>query len=260
VYLVYIDESGNTGRNLSDPAQPIFLLCAMIVDAPKWQILEAGLKAVLDTHFSGWQRTSGFEIHATDLRRGAGLFRGVSVASRIAFRDAWMRVGKQIGVRLISRAVSKKAYARWLSGAFGGAVWINPHVAAFALLSRCVNNYLASLGSDAIGMFISDDNKEVAADIEKSIKVLRGAEGVMRLSQIVEKGFFVDSRASLPLQLCDLYAMSLRKASERKAGAEPKSFDDSGIILAESLIFRDNKHDEDVIKWLTEQHKTGAKK
>jgi len=29
--LVYIDESGNTGLNLKDPQQPVFLLAAMIL-------------------------------------------------------------------------------------------------------------------------------------------------------------------------------------------------------------------------------------
>ena len=49
-----------------------------------------------------------------------------------------------------------------------------------------------------LGMFISDENKEIVRDVEKSIKVLRGMEGTLRLSQIVEKGFFIDSAKSRP--------------------------------------------------------------
>ncbi|MGA2233247.1 MAG: DUF3800 domain-containing protein [Tepidisphaeraceae bacterium] len=260
MHLVYLDESGNSGRNLNDQQQPVFLLCAMVVDESKWQLLEAGLKAVLSNHIPNWSTIENFEVHGADLRRGGGQFAGMSVPARIAFRDAWMSAGAQVGVRLIARTIEKKAYSKWLASAFGSGVWINPHVAAFALLSRCVNNYLKSRDGSPLGIFISDDNKEVAADVEKSIRVLRVAEGEMRLSQIVEKGFFVDSRKSLPLQLCDLFALSLRKASERMLGlGQTKSFDDSGIMLAESILFRDNKGDLDVIQWLTDQQNSAKK-
>lgn len=48
MHLVYIDESGNSGSNLNDPQQPIFVLCAMIVSEDRWQSLEASLQKVLD--------------------------------------------------------------------------------------------------------------------------------------------------------------------------------------------------------------------
>lgn len=259
MHLIYLDESGNSGHNLNDPQQPIFLLCAMIVDEAKWHSLENGLKAVIDKHIPDWRKANRFEIHGADLRTGNGHFQGMATASRICFRDDWMKVGAENGVHLVSRSVQKKHYASWLIDSFGHGVNINPHIAAFALLSRCVDNYLKTLPGPPLGMFICDDNKEVAADVEKSIGVLRISEGAMRLSRIIEKGFFIDSTKSLPLQLCDLYALSLRKSMERKWGFPGKSFDDTGIKLAESLEFLDRKDDGDVLEWLRKQH-AGAKK
>ena len=155
---------------------------------------------------------------------------------------------------MIHRAIDKKRYQRWLHGAFGTGVSINPHVAAFALVSRVVDDYLRSLPGSPLGMFISDENKEIAADVEKSIRVLRGTEGSLRLGQIVEKGFFVDSKQSIPLQLCDLFALSLRKHEEIKNGMPAKSIDESGIKLSEALVHRGNEVAHDVIAWLTQQH------
>ena len=43
MYLVYLDESGNTGLNFNDPQQPVFLLCALIVEEQCWQQLEKDL-------------------------------------------------------------------------------------------------------------------------------------------------------------------------------------------------------------------------
>jgi hypothetical protein len=42
MYLIYLDESGNSGNNLNDAQQPIFVLCAMIVPVDQWLRLERG--------------------------------------------------------------------------------------------------------------------------------------------------------------------------------------------------------------------------
>ena len=41
VYLCYLDESGNTGMNLGDPRQPVFVLGSLIVPASNWRSIEA---------------------------------------------------------------------------------------------------------------------------------------------------------------------------------------------------------------------------
>ena len=195
------------------------------------------------------------------LRSGRGAFKGVSVDTRIALRDEWLQIGKKHDLKVIYRAIVKKGHQKWLQSTFGTGVVINPHVAAFPLVARVVDEHLAGLPSKPLGMFISDENKETVRDVEKSIKVLRGTEGTLRLSQIVEKGFFIDSATSRPLQLCDApCAGAARKKEERKAGIPGKSFDDSGIDLLESLIIRGNESLQDVLAWLAEQRTPGAQK
>ena len=83
--------------------------------------------------------------------------------------------------------------------------------------------------------------------------MLRGTPGILRLGQIVEKGFFIDSSHSLPLQLCDLFALSLRKGDEVRLGLPPKSVDASGIQKAQALASIANGGFADVIAWLTQQ-------
>jgi len=256
MYLVYLDESGNSGLNLADAEQPVFLLCAMVVAEERWQSLEQGLKELLGRTFPAWESTDGFEIHGVDLRAGRGPFKGMAVADRVAFRDAWMKVGVAHGVRLIHRHIEKRRYSQWLIKTFGGGVVINPHVAAFALVARSVDDYLAEHAAKPLGILISDENKEIVADVEKSIRLLRGEVGTVKLSQIIEKGFFIQSTKSLVLQLCDLYTLSLRKRAERHLSMPVRTIDDSGIQLAESILVPPNERFQDVIAWLTRQHET----
>lgn len=253
MHLIYIDESGNTGNNLLDTQQPVFVLSAMIIEERRWQSLEATLRELMEQRLAR-SGSSVMEVHAAELRKGSGAFEGLAVAERIAFRDAWMDAAAAHDVRLMYRAISKKRYQQWLVHTFGTGVLINPHIAAFALLSRVVNAYLSSLPGKPLGIFISDENKEIVAHVEKAIRELRLMDGVLRLDRIVEKGFFIDSAHSLPVQLCDLFALSLRKAEERRAGLAARSIDDSGIDRAEKLVIRGDEAFADVIKWLRGQH------
>ena len=98
MHLVYLDESGNSGQNLKDPQQPVFILCAMIVDERHWLALETDLRAILDRRVPGWDKIDDFEVHAAELRSGAGNFDSMTVADRIALRDEWMNAGIKNGI------------------------------------------------------------------------------------------------------------------------------------------------------------------
>ena len=254
MHLIYIDESGNTGLNLSDPQQPVFVLGALVVPESLWQTIELELEQSIKIH-SPQVHESEAEIHGGDLRQGSGVFKGVSVTDRLKLRDAWLGIAVKHSLHLIYRAIVKKRYERWMTGAFGSGVSVNPHLAAFPLIAQVANNLLRDLGSDVLGIIISDDNREVVGDIERFQKLLRVTPGALHLDRIIEKGFFIDSRKSRLLQLADLCILHARKNEERKIGLPPKSIDDQGIALIEPLIHRGQESLPDVIQWLQDVQK-----
>lgn len=253
--LIYLDESGNTGLNIRDAAQPVFVLCAMVVPEAKWLALETSLAAAVNALLPGVDLEQ-FEMHGTDLRSGDGSFRGVEPSVRLRLRDEWLGVAARVGIKVVYRAIEKSRYAAWLEKTFGAGVIINPHVVAFALVAKVVNDLLRQPPTPSLGMFISDENREITVDVEKSIKLLRGTVGTIGLSQIIEKGFFIDSRKSLPLQLCDLIAFNLRKREEDRLKLRvAKVGDASAFELLEPLLHRGDESFPDVIAWLTELQK-----
>lgn len=254
MYLIYLDESGNSGLNLHDSAQPIFVLAALIVPARSWPELDLRLSAAVEQYFPA-QRPPKFEIHATDIRNGSGYFRQFPVQLRIDFRDECLRIAQEFGLKLVYRAIEKKQFLRWIQRTFGPGVMINPHIAAFPLVARVVDEYLKSLPDSPYGIFIADENREIIPDIEKAIHLLRGMDGTLRLSQIIEKGFFIDSSKSLALQLCDLCAFHARKKTEYDKGIAVKPMDESGIRLIEPLIHLGNEALGDTIQWIYDQQK-----
>lgn len=247
--LVYLDESGNTGKNLGDSQQPVFVLGALIVPEAKWLPVEKFLETALRVHLPGSQ-DEPVEIHAGDLRQGTGVFKGVPLAQRLALRDEWLAIAVREGLQFVYRAITKKRYQRWLDQVFGGGVIINPHLAAFPLVAQVVNNWLKQQGPAELGIFISDENREVVGDIERIQRLLRADGSSLRLDRIIEKGFFIDSSKSPILQLADLCTYQARKKEERIVGLPPKTVDDNGIIGIEKLIHRGQEALSDVIQWL----------
>lgn len=257
MYLIYLDESGQTGTNLRDTVQPIFVLGALVVPETCWLALERDLQAAVVKSFPA-PRPPDFEIHATEISNPRKSYiKQFSITHRLAFRDDWFRLAHRHDLKLVYRAITKKRFADWSYNTFGSGVAINPHVAAFPLVARVVDDLLKSLPGSPLGIFISDENREVVGDVEKAIRFFRGTEGDLKLGQIVEKGFFIESETSLVLQLCDLCVYTARRREEKKLGVPVKPIDESGIPLIEPLIHVGDERLRDVNVWLEQEQKKG---
>jgi Protein of unknown function (DUF3800) len=257
MHLIYLDESGQTGTNLRDPVQPVFVLGALVVPESAWLALEKDLQAAIEKCFPA-PRPDDFEIHATEISNPRHkYFKQFPIPHRLAFRDEWFRLGQKHALKFIYRAISKKQFQSWSLSTFGTGVAINPHVAAFPLVARVVDDLLQSLPGAPLGIFISDENREVVRDVEKAIRFFRGTEGVLKLGQIIEKGFFIESEKSLVLQLCDLGVYTARRKEEQNLGLPVKPIDRGGIPLTEPLIHVGDERLRDVIAWLEHQQKKG---
>lgn len=257
MHLIYLDESGQTGTNLKDPVQPIFVLGALIVPEASWLALEKDLVAAVEKSFPS-PRPTDFEIHATEISNPRnGYFKQFAISHRLAFRDEWFRIAQKHALKFVYRPIIKKRFMEWSHTSFGPGVAINPHVAAFPLVARVVDDLLKSLPGSPLGIFISDENREVVGDVEKAIRILRGVEGVLKLSQIVEKGFFIESEKSPVLQLCDLCVYTARRREEKKSGHAIKPIDEGGIPLIEPIIHVGDERFRDVNAWLTAEQKRG---
>ena len=254
MHLIYLDESGNTGVDLNDSHQPVFVLGALLVPEECWLRLETDLTALVERFFPS-PRPDDFELHATELMNPRGFFRQFAVAHRLEFYREVLQIAARHKLRFVYRSIVKRNFARWLETTFGPGVLINPHVAAFSLVAQVVQEYLKSLPGPPLGIFISDDNREVTPDVEKSIRILRRDHSKLRLGQIIEKGFFIDSRTSLPLQLCDLCTYAARRCEEHVAKFPVKSLNQQCIPWLEPLIHRGNESLVDVLAWLQSQQK-----
>ena len=99
------------------------------------------------------------------MRQGTGYFNGVTVAQRLAVRNAWMQVASNHQLRFIYRAITKARYERWMRGAFGSNITVNPHLAAFPLVVQVVNSYLRELSKDALEIGRASCRERVSSEV-----------------------------------------------------------------------------------------------
>ena len=88
---------------------------------------------------------------------------------------------------------------------------------ALPFICMGANDYLNRKAPNELGMLIFDEQKESFNDAEKTLKTLRlDPNSLLKTTNLIEKGFFVDSKKSFALQLVDIAAYYIRKYEEYK--------------------------------------------
>ncbi|MCF7222884.1 DUF3800 domain-containing protein [Marilutibacter chinensis] len=84
MHFFYLDESGDTGANLEDAQQPIFVLGGVNLRDEGWNTTYAALSDVITGYFGGTLPT-GFELHGCELLspNGEGPFAGHPIDRRL---------------------------------------------------------------------------------------------------------------------------------------------------------------------------------
>jgi hypothetical protein len=216
--LVYVDESGNTGLNLKDSQQPVFILAAMIVPEHEWFALEERFFRMARDFF-GTDFAYPFEIHATDLKSGRRFFKDLALERRLLFRDQMLQLLVDSKVVIIYRRVIKAKFEAFCVEHYGPGIKVNPYIMALPFVCMEVDHYLRHRGPDQLGMLIFDEQKENLDAVERSLRTLRlDSTSILKTTNIVEKGFFVDSSKSFALQLVDI-ALTISGNTKRASQA-----------------------------------------
>jgi hypothetical protein len=203
MYLIYVDEAGNTGLR-KDPDQPIHMLGALLVEESKVEVLGQTMHEIGKRHFPLHTYQPGFELHGKDLFGGSGLFKGVDPAARIqACRDV-IEALHTLEIDLMFTAVDKLKY-------LGGE---HPHGLAFKFLIERVQEYLYR--KSALGLLIADENQEMEqkliGDLVKAKEI--GTNWGYRpttITNIIDSVHFVQSVNNNNIQCIDVVTYFLNK-------------------------------------------------
>ena len=221
MHFFYIDESGDTGRNLSDPEQPIFVMGGVNLRDEGWNRTQQEFNQMLSDYFNG-TIPDEFELHSYELLspNGRGPFENHPMEDRTALAEAALNLihDRSHGIHLISFDKGKITdIPCGVSLAFNPS---RPYLLGFDYLTTCINWYVKErLGQSARGMIIIDEKQQHHSDIERIMHNRRyeGAQ-IHRVKWVVEFSYPIDSRKNPMVQLSDLVVFCSRRFLEIEHG------------------------------------------
>lgn len=221
MHFFYMDESGCTGKNLTDKDQPIFVLGGISVADQKWNNTQTAFSKIINSYFDK-KVPKGFELHSLELLspNGDGPFEGDSIESRIQLVRDILDLLDELGHDAFFYAIEKCNLEDNDCSFEFCYDHKHPYLMAFDYLVTYINWHVKkNLGHTARGLIVLDENKEVQKDIERIIHNRR-FEGAAsnRVKWIVEFSYPVDSRKNPMIQIADLVALCIRRFLEIDKG------------------------------------------
>lgn len=221
MHFLYIDETGDTGDDLLNAEQPIFVMGGLTVSDEKWNPTQQKFVTVIDRYFEGMVPPN-FELHAHELLspNGTGHFAGHTRARRnqLAFDVLNILVDHTHNVHII-------AFSKPLIHANNCVVATSfnsksPYLLGFDYLITQFNDHIKrKLGSSARGLMILDKKENHHADIEIILHNRRFLTvATHRVKRVVEFSYPIDSTKNPMIQISDLVIFCVRKFLECEHG------------------------------------------
>jgi hypothetical protein len=218
MYLIYLDEAGNSGENLDDPLQPFHVMAGVIIRDSNWLTLEK--------HYDGFcgkacakypPRPPRFELHAGEIFQGAGVFDTWSPADRAELLTDSLNTFTSHDLPIIYGAIDKQKLKAQYADPFA------PHGLAFMLCAERIERWFKAHAPNEIGMLICDETK-VKSEFKKSLKQYQkfgiplGVKNE-KLEHIVDTIHFADSHESYGIQLADAANYFIKRQCQKKANS-----------------------------------------
>jgi hypothetical protein len=206
MHILYVDESGDGGS--AQGSSHHLVLCGAAMHEGQWRGLTQRLDEVQTKNFP----TAGafLEFHASEMRTGSRLFRGLPRPARTkAIQEVYDVVSRTHGLTLFAAVIDKSAFVAKYDNR------VDIYRGAFEGLSTMFNFFLArkQRQSQRVGRGIVVFD-EATPSLSRQIKRLlaefqSGGTRWASLGCIIETAFFFDSRSSRLMQIADFAAYAV---------------------------------------------------
>lgn len=224
MHFFYLDESGDSGKNLLDPEQPIFVLGGLSVSDKKWNNTKDELDSVITKYFGG-SVPAGFELHACELLspKGEGPFAGHDINKRLQLVRDLLNLIAELGHHIHYFAIDKGKLNSSVCSYETVFDSKAPYLVSFEYLITYMNWHVKeNLGSSARGMIVLDEKEDHHQSIEDIIHNRRyGVPSTHKVKWLVEFSYPVDSKKNPMIQLSDLVVLCIRRFLEIELGYKP---------------------------------------
>lgn len=200
MWFAYMDEAGNTGRNLRDSSQPIHLILTLLIDESKIALLHEHVRDTARRHCPGRCHEDDFEFHGKDLFAGEGYFSGMAPTKRIEIYDDVLKGIQMADAHVVIRGVHKERLRRRYTRPF------HPHDIALMFTIESIERLAQDI--DCRVLLVADEAREIE---DAALRDLANYQelgtswgwNTERVDHIIDTIHFVPSHRNPVIQLVD---------------------------------------------------------
>jgi hypothetical protein len=215
MWIAYMDEAGNTGRNLRDPNQPIHLILTMAVEESCVRVIHEHIRDVARRHCSPDCDEDDFELHGKELFAGEGYFANMAPEKRIEIYEDALRGLEMAGAEIVIRGVHKPRLRNRYANPY------HPHDIALMFTIESVERLARD--RDCRVLLVADEAKEIE---DAALRDLANYQelgtswgwNTEQIDRIVDTIHFVPSHRNPAIQLVDRATFVAARLRKAKAG------------------------------------------
>ena len=208
MYILYADESGHTGTDYDNAAQPIFSLSGIAVDDSDWYDLN---HIIENEKIQISSNLKNHEIHATEIfnPKKDSIFFKNTIEENLLIMEKLVDLIVQLKIPIFLSSIDKINYKYYLLNKLGPGIKIDPYIYSFILLSINYNKFLIEHNSS--GMIFLDENKNMIDKLDDVYKKLLLNDFECDTNNIIENALFLQSHKSNFIQLSDICNFYINK-------------------------------------------------
>jgi len=203
MYLMYADESGNTGTDYDNKEQPIFVLAGILVEDRKWHNINSYFN---EKKMEILPILKNNEIHTNELFNSSKK----SIFNQFKWQDNF-RVLEQLGgliteldIKIQYIAIDKKHFKRSVYEHFRNLIKIEPYIYSFGLMYDHVSDLLVKHNNK--GIIFLDNILTIPKTLHNIYPTLSQNNSTM-----IEEAMFLNSKNSNFIQIADIAAFYIEK-------------------------------------------------
>lgn len=205
MWFCYLDEAGNTGKNLNDRQQPLHVVAAVMVREEHVMSLAEAVRCLLDQTPTTPRQS---ELHGADLYGGRGGWAVLSHDERNALYFNALGLLEAHACAVAHSTIDKPKLK-----AKGYADPVSPHLLAMQFLLEKIDRWIPS---NERALVVADENKEHEFDAIELVSDMQqwgSAIGPGRkLKRIIDTVHFVRSKDNQGVQMADLVAYVIKRS------------------------------------------------
>jgi hypothetical protein len=218
MWIAYMDETGNTGRNLNDPAQPIHLILSLMIEESKVALVHDHVRDAARRHCPLTCSDDQFELHGQDLFSGRGHFSGIPPSKRIEIFDDVLRGIELAEAEVVVRGVHKGGLQKRYADPY------HPHDIALMFTIESIERFAKERGCHVL--LVADEAKEIE---DAALRDLANYQelgtswgwNTEQIDHIIDTIHFVPSHRNAAIQLVDCATFMAARTRKVREGLVP---------------------------------------